>query len=341
MRIKGRILAGVAMGPMTANERRLGRYIRDGEGHQAGGGSGAAGLLEDEAGGGGGGDGTGGGAADGAQGGDGGAAADIAWASGVSADKGEGDDPSNLDWLRSSGVKDLNGLVKVARDNIKAVRDSGRVKIPGEGAKPEEIKAYREAIGVPNDAAGYVVELPQVAGQDGQFELDSAFLDPMRKIAHETNVPASAFKALAAQFITAQMEGVQAEIIQRDTAREDKVKEWGANAAANKADFRRGAQLLGLDTAAIGRLQNGDVGLLMDTVAKAGALAGEDFFADGERQNFGVTSEAEAQAELDRMTSDKDVYAKIKAKDATTVQKYNRLTAAVASFRARKAGSGR
>lgn len=340
MRIKGRILAGVAMGPMTASERRLGRYIRDGEGHPGGGGSGAAGLLEEEGGGGGGtptpsptptpgGEGEGAGAVD------------MAWASGISAEKGEGDDPSNLEWLKSSGVKNFDGLVKVARDNIKAVRESGRVKIPGENAKPEEIKAYREAIGVPDDPAGYVVEMPQTEGEDGKFELDTAFLDPMRKIAHEGHVPAAAFKAMAAQFVSAQMEGIKAELVQRDAAREDKVKEWGEKAAANKADFRRGAQLLGLDVDALGRLQNGDVGLLMDTLAKAGSLAGEDFFADGERQNFGVTSLDEAQAELDRMTSDTSVYAKLKSKDAATVQKYNRLTTAVAHFRARKAGAGR
>jgi hypothetical protein len=88
----------------------------------------------------------------------------------LSAEK-NGEDPSNQEWVAKLGVKDLDGLAKIARDNQKALRESGRVKIPGENATDEEKAAFREAIGAPKEAAGYEVAMPEGAEQ---YELDTA-----------------------------------------------------------------------------------------------------------------------------------------------------------------------
>jgi hypothetical protein len=112
---------------------------------------------------------------------------DFAWANGVKAEAGEGEDASNLDWLKGTKVKDLDSLVKIARDNQKALRESGRVKIPGADAKPEEIAAFREAMGVPDKAEGYEIKLPE--GLDGEkYEVDGKFLNPLRDVALAHNV---------------------------------------------------------------------------------------------------------------------------------------------------------
>ncbi len=92
-------------------------------GAATGGDTGAAGAAQD-----GGAGGATGGAGDGGQGGEGGGAPD--WFANVSDKMGDGETASNRDWLGSLGIKDLDGLVKVARDNQRAVRESGRVKVP-------------------------------------------------------------------------------------------------------------------------------------------------------------------------------------------------------------------
>jgi hypothetical protein len=129
---------------------------------------------------------------------------DFAWANGVKAEAGEGEDASNLDWLKGTKVKDLDSLVKIARDNQKALRESGRVKIPGADAKPEEIAAFREAMGVPDKAEGYEIKLPE--GLDGEkYELDGKFLNPMRDVALAHNVSKAAFEAFADEFMKQQV----------------------------------------------------------------------------------------------------------------------------------------
>jgi hypothetical protein len=74
------------------------------------------------------------------------------WMKSFSAEKGEGEDVSNQEWLAKLGVKDLDGLAKIARDNQRALRESGRVKVPGDGASEADVKAFREAVGAPLEA---------------------------------------------------------------------------------------------------------------------------------------------------------------------------------------------
>src|SRR5690606_21574553 len=145
-----------------------------------GGNGGEAGTVDDILGGGGGGDagagggeggdaGAGGGGA-GGEGGDagasgGGGGADTDGYEQVSAETGEGESASTRDWLKASGVKDINGLAKLARDNQRALRESGRIKVPGEGATDAEIAEFHKAIGVPEKPTDYAVpEFKDAAG---------------------------------------------------------------------------------------------------------------------------------------------------------------------------------
>jgi hypothetical protein len=49
----------------------------------------------------------------------------------------EGDEASLRDWAKSAGSRISTGSPRSLRDNQKALRDSGRVKVPGEGATPK------------------------------------------------------------------------------------------------------------------------------------------------------------------------------------------------------------
>lgn len=265
---------------------------------------------------------------------------DMKWASGISEQKRDGEELSDREWLEKRGYKDFGKVVSDARGMEKLVRDKGAIKIPGEDAKPEEVQAFREAMGVPETAEGYEVKLPDVEGGDFKIELDTDFLGPLREVAHKHNVPGAAFQELASKVVDAQLEGMKADLVRADSERDQKVKDWGNEAAAKTIEFKRGAEILGLDKQSIATLQQGEgaTSILMDMLSKVGSLAGEDFFEDGGGAGkFGVASEAEAQQELDRMTSDPEVQKKLKAKDGATKAQYNRLTEAVAHFRSLKA----
>jgi hypothetical protein len=183
------------------------------------------------------GDGTGDGTGTGTGTGTGGEVAD--WMKTFSGDK-AGEDPSHQEWLASKGFKDPDALIASYRNAEKQIRESGKVKVPGADAKPEEIAAFREAMGIPKDVEGYTVEMP--AGAE-QFEIDTAILGPLKEAALEHNVTPAAFKALADKFLEAAVEDAKAEVTRTDTEAADKLKEWGAKAPQNKEDFRRGGAI--------------------------------------------------------------------------------------------------
>jgi hypothetical protein len=265
-------------------------------------------------------------------GGDGAAAPDPAeWMKSFSGEKPEAGGLSNQEWLAKTGVKDLDHLVQLTRDNQKAARTAG-IKVPGEGATEAEVTAFREALGVPKEAGGYEVKLPE--GIEG-FEVDSAFLGPLQELAHKHNVPKGAFEALAGQFMAAQAETAIADAANAVKERDAVLKEWGADADARKGEFRRGAEILGLNKSAIQSIQNGfGVKATMNLLAKVGSLAGEDFFASAgsASQRFGVADGAAAQKQIDAMVNDPEMAAKLRAQDPVAVGRYNRLIEAKAAF---------
>jgi hypothetical protein len=258
------------------------------------------------------------------------------WMKSFSAEKGEGEDVSNQEWLAKLGVKDLDGLAKIARDNQRALRESGRVKVPGDGASEGDVKAYREAVGAPLEAAAYAVDMPEAAKG---FELDTAFIDPMKAIAHKYHIPAAAFKELGDAFMQAQLESVQGDAASANAERDATIKEWGPTAEQGKEEFRRGLDVLGLKTADAKAIQTGlGAKRTLELFRKIGQMAGEDFFQGNNgrpAERFGVADEASARKQLAGMEADPETRKKLRAKDPVTVARFNGLTEAIAHFRAK------
>ena len=327
----------------------------EGEGEQGGGGAasqggggGAAGLLDDEAGdkGGAGGDDKGGAGGDdkgGAGGDDKGGKTPPAWATSLSADAGEGETASNRDFIAAKGFQDPDAMVKSYRELERALHGGkGYVKVPGEGAKPEEIAAFRATLGVPEKADGYEIKLPDLSNGDEKLELDTAFLDPMREAALKAGIPKAAFGVLGEAFVQFQLDQRAAELKAGDEEAAATIKGWGASADAKKADFRKGAQLLGIDKAALYAIQNATMpdgkrfgaDRAMEMLSKLGAMAGEDLFAgSGGKVNFGVASGAEAQGQIDAMGKDPATAKQMLVKGTPENVRYERLLSAVAHFK--------
>lgn len=298
--------------------------------------SGAAGVLGGEDGGAAAG-GEGGGAA--AAGGDGGAAAGAAqgggegggepggggdpdWYAGLSADTIEGETASNRDWVKAKGFKDVDGLIKSARDTEKALRDSGRIKVPGEGASDEEIATWRKGIGVPDTPEGYEVKLPENA--EG-LELDAGFLDVLRAQAHKAGAPKGAFEAIAGAYVEKVVADHIAAVQAQDAERDAKFREWGALKDEKIADCNAAVRALGFSRSDIAGLQAAlGSGKVFDMLAKIGGGMAEDTLVQGGRQRF-TMSRAEVQGEINRMRGDPEIAGKIMETGTPERAKYDRL----------------
>lgn len=260
------------------------------------------------------------------------------WYQSLSADAGESD-ASNRDWVKALGVKDLDGLAKIARDNQKAVRDSGRIKVPGEGATPEEIAGFHKAIGVPDSPEGY--EFTPPVGDDGEpLPLDMGLLNPLAKSAHERGLPKAAFEGLVSDFIQLQLDQAAAIDSTAQAEAQRVVKSWGADADEKLAAVNRAASALGITSEEMIALRNAwGSDKALNRLARLGAGLGEDVMLVGERQRFGVSA-AEAQAELDRMKADKDLAAKAMVPGTPENIRWKRLQDAVAANAQRQAQGG-
>ncbi len=310
----------------------------DGAAGAGGGFGGAADLLGDAGAAGGDGDGQSG---DGAGSGDGSGdnsgdqqgsgGADPDWYASLSADPGEGEKASLRDWVKALGVKDLDGLAKVARDNQAALRDTGRIKIPGDGASPAEIAAFRSAIGVPEDASGY--QLPMIEDAAGNaVPLDDGLLGKLVPRALEHGVPKAAFEGLVSDFVGLQLDAAAHE----DAAQKDLARAWlgkqGENGNARMAAIDAAGKALGLsgtDMVAIRNTLGAD--RAMEMFAKLGEGMAEDVMITGGRGRFGISGR-EAQAEMDKLKGDKEFYTKMMVPGSPEKLRWDRLQAAAGEW---------
>lgn len=282
-----------------------------------------------------------GGEGGGAPAGDGGAAAEAGkegggfvapdWFEKVSAQAGEGETASNRDWLQAKGVKDLDGLTKIARDTEKALRENGRVKVPGDGAKPEEVAAFRAAIGVPDKVDGY-----EVKGPEG-VPLNEPLIKSLTESALKHGAPKGAFEGLVGDFIQAQLDEAKQLEDRQMSEMKDKLAEWGGKKDANLAHIDAAARALGFnrDDMTWFRSMPGGAGRALDLLAKLGSGMAEDTLITGGKGRFGVTG-AEAKTALEAMKADPEISRKILVKGSPERIRYDRLNAAVSEFEAAK-----
>lgn len=266
--------------------------------------------------------------------------ADPDWYSQVSGDVGEGEKASLRDWLKAAGVKDINGLAKVARDNQAALRASGMVKVPGEGAKAEELAAFHKAIGVPDDAKGYTIgEIKD--GQGNVVELDSALLDRLALRAHAIGVPKSAYEGLVSEYVQSEIEAASLRSAEEHAEATAKLKEWGGQANAKIAAIDSAARQLGLNAdELLGARRVWGAGRAMEIFAKLGeGLAEDTLIAGGRPARFGISA-AQAQEQIDQMRADPATLSKMSVKGTPERARYDRLLAVIGAEDERKARAG-
>lgn len=263
-------------------------------------------------------------------------AVDPDWYQQISAEAGEGEESSLRDWLKAAGIKDVAGLAKIARDNQKAVRDSGRVKVPGEGASAEEVAAYRKAVGVPDAPTGYEFKPP--VGEDGEpLEMNTATLDRIATFAHKHGLPKGPTEALVADYVQSELDDLATRTREMDAQAQNWVKAQGSNANASIAAIDKAATALGLTNADMQGLRAAwGPEKALTVMAKLGNGMAEDTLITGGTGKFGVTGE-QAQAELDTLMADQEWVKKAMTEGTTENARYKRLSEAKAEAAERKA----
>ena len=287
---------------------------------------GAAGGAGDAGAGGGAGGGAGAGGA-----GEVGGAADPDWYGNLSAEAGEGGDTSNRDWIKARGAKTLDDVVKGFRDTQRAFHDKGMVKVPGEGAAPEEVAAFRKAIGVPDSVEGYAFEGPKDEAGNA-LPLADGLISAVLQSALKNGLPADAVKAMLADVIAADLDGQRAALGDQQSEARAWIKEHGVAGAAKLAAINTAARVIGLsDDEVLSARSVWGARRAMEVFALLGEGLSEDTILSGGQARFGVTG-SEAQAQLTARKSD-PAWAK-KAATAGTPEnaEYVRLRDASAVF---------
>jgi len=136
-------------------------------------------------------------------------------------------------------------------DIAKAVVDlrtdnSQRVKVPAADASEEDRAKFRKALGVPDKADGYKIELPEGVEMT---DADKVVLEAVLPIAHANGVPAAALNGFVSEFLGLQNEMQAAAVQQIEKFGKDAEtalkREWGGDYETNMNLANRVGEALG------------------------------------------------------------------------------------------------
>jgi hypothetical protein len=115
--------------------------------------------------------------------------------------------------------KEVNDLAKAYAnlEKLASRKSEGMVRIPTETSTPEEIAAYRTAVGAPEDPTGYTATFPE--GMESHAEA----LSPFQEIFHKHSGSPALYQEAVAKW--AQIEAEQLQAVQ--SAERQLVNEWG------------------------------------------------------------------------------------------------------------------
>lgn len=217
--------------------------------------------------------------------------------------------------------KDVGGLAKSYIETKKLVGQKSAV--PGKDAKPEEIAAYRAAIGVPATPGEYKITRPDVA-LDGPWDTaaETQFLTKMHELG------ASPAIVQAAIDIYGQMERATLEANTKDASRigMELRQEWGPNYEAHLGRANRALQEFGGD-ALIEALAASGFGR-HPLMVKAWAKVGDALVEHGAMRGDGFegVSASEAQAKATALRAELKTLPEGHARTAALVDEIATLT---------------
>lgn len=219
-----------------------------------------------------------------------------------------GADETTVGYVANKGWTEPKQVLEGYRNLEKllgADKAGNAVIVPKEGATPEEQAAFFNRLGRPTDPAGYQIEVPQGGNKDFATAAAAKF--------HELGLTKAQGEALAkwnneqvGAFTTQTAAARQAEFEADDAALKTG---WGQAFAQNVAQAQAGMRAMGLDAAAVDKLQGalGHKGT-MEFLQKIGARTGEATFVAGSTETkFGnALTPGQAKARIAELRNDKD-----------------------------------
>lgn len=219
-----------------------------------------------------------------------------------------GADETTVGYVANKGWTEPKQVLEGYRNLEKllgADKAGNAVIVPKEGATPEEQAAFFNRLGRPTDPAGYQIEVPQGGNKDFATAAAAKF--------HELGLTKAQGEALAkwnneqvGAFTTQSAAARQAEFAADDAALKTG---WGQAFAQNVAQAQAGMRAMGLDAAAVDKLQ-GALGhkSTMEFLQRIGARTGEATFVAGSTETkFGnALTPGQAKARIAELRNDKD-----------------------------------
>jgi hypothetical protein len=163
------------------------------------------------------------------------------WRSGLTGDHASLATDKTLANIRGKDFNEVGPtLAKMVVESQKVIgkRNEGMIKVPGKDAKPEEIAAYREALGVPKVPSDYKVELPADAppGPDGQpLAIDPARFERWSKMFHGNNMTNEQVNAVVAMSLQEEAKNQAAQREQYAQALDTLADTWGVDVFNRRA----------------------------------------------------------------------------------------------------------
>lgn len=171
-------------------------------------------------------------------------------------------------------------ITELTRSYVHARTKLGeRPALPGEGATPEQVKAWRELVGVPESPDGYGLKKPEKLPEGVEYneDMDKEFA----AFAHQNNIPPGTVNALREWFYGKTGEGVKAIQEREDAMWKDHIAKqekelrdaWGADTEVRFAKAMQAARTFGLPEGKPVDWSPKDVLMALE---KASAMLGED-----------------------------------------------------------------
>ncbi len=197
------------------------------------------------------------------------------------------------------------------------------VAIPTDKSTPEEVGAYRKALGIPEKAEDY--KLTPEKFPEGMTPWPKEIIAPFEAIAHKHNVPIAAMKEMIAENLRqsglatqAQADAIKANL---DAGRAQLQKEFGADYAKNIQLATAAAKTVGVDPSSPGFSDPA----VVKGYAKLAQMLSDDKLVKGGGLDGGTTLAGPARAKDIQGNPENPQNAKYRAGDPDTVALVRRL----------------
>lgn len=226
------------------------------------------------------------------------------------------EDPTERETLKSlERYKSLPEMAKGLKELEKTLgQKAGAVKIPTDKSSPEEVAAYRKAMGVPDTIEAYDFK-PD--GLPDSIPWSPELAKPYAEVAHKHNIPPAAMKELA-QLQVAQQEATQKMVFEEHQAKMEKGisemrQEYGADYDKVISRVKAVAAMGGLDATKHQAFADPDV---VRAFIKIGEKFSDDQFEKGGHSLTKSSAEIAKEIQTDK---DSPLYKKYREGDPETI----------------------